>query len=116
MQGLSSPQLRSMNSKAADKKIRKLTAKLRENPQNTETWLELGKLYFLNSQFDKAVKCYQKLIENDPRNASAYYNMAVALLAQQRTEEAKEAFQKVLEIDPNNKSAQEELSKLVSFP
>jgi len=105
-----------MSNKAAGKKIQKLLQKLSENPQDAEARLDLGKTYFLSSQFDEAVKCYQTLLEQEPRNASAYYNLAVALLAQKKTEEAKEAFQKVLEIDPNNKAAQEELSKLISFP
>jgi cytochrome c-type biogenesis protein CcmH/NrfG len=105
-----------MSDKAAAKKILKLRHKLSENPQDTQTRLDLGKTYFLNSQFDEAVDCYRALLEHDPRNIAAYYNLAVALLAQKKTQDAKEAFQRVLEIDPNNEAAQEELSKLVSFP
>jgi cytochrome c-type biogenesis protein CcmH/NrfG len=105
-----------MSTKAAGKKILKLLHRLSENPQDIETRLDLGKTYFLNSQFDEAVNCYRALLEKDPRNVSAYYNLAVALLAQKKAQEAKEAFQKVLEIDPNNETAQEELSKLISFP
>ena len=105
-----------MKNKGADKRIQKLLQKLAENPKDTETLLALGKGYFLGSQFDDAVRCYQALLEQDPRNASAYYNLAVAFLAQKKTGEAKEAFQKVLELDPNNEAAQKELAKLVSFP
>jgi len=100
----------------AERKIQKLLRKLSEIPQDQETLLELGKTYFLNSQFDEAVNCYRAVLDQDPRNISAHYNLAVALLALERAEEAKAAFQRVLEIDPNNKAAQEELSKLISFP
>jgi cytochrome c-type biogenesis protein CcmH/NrfG len=104
-----------MTERATTKKIQKLVDKLAENPEDTETRLALGKLYFLSSQFEEAASCYRKLLELDPRNVSAYYNLAVALIAQKKAEEAKEAFQKVLELDPENKAAQEELEKLVSF-
>ena len=100
----------------AERKIQKLLRKLSEIPQDQETLLELGKTYFLNSQFEEAVNCYRAVLDQDPRNISAHYNLAVALLALERAEEAKAAFQRVLEIDPNNKAAQEELSKLISFP
>ena len=102
--------------KAADRRIQKLVRKLAENPKDTKTWLALGKLYFLQSEFEEAVASYRALLEQDPRNASGYYNLAVALLAQNKMEEARGAFQKVLELDPDNKAAQEELAKLVSFP
>jgi len=104
-----------MREKTTARKIQKLLDKLVENPQDTETRLALGKLYFLDSQFEEAVGCYRKLLEVEPRNVSGYYNLAVALTAQKKMEEAKEAFQKVLELDPDNKGAQEELAKLVSF-
>lgn len=109
-------QRHSMKNKATDKQMQKLLKKLAENPKDTETLLALGKLYFLNSDFDDAVKCYQALLEQDPRNTSAYYNLAVAFLGQKKTGEAKEALQKVLGLDPNNEAAQKELAKLVSFP
>ncbi len=105
-----------MSTKAAAKKIQKLRQRLSENPHDPQARLDLGKTFFLNSQFDEAVNCYRALLKQDSRNASAHYNLAVALLAQKKTQEAKAAFQKVLEIDPNNEMAQEELSKLISFP
>jgi len=105
-----------MKNRAAEKRIPKLLEKLAANPKDTETRLALGKLYFLSSRFDDAVRCYQDLLKEDPRNVSAYYNLAVAFLAQKRTDGAKEALQKVLELDPNNEAAQKELAKLVSFP
>jgi len=105
-----------MKNKATQKKIHKLSEKLAENPKDTEARLALGKLYFLNSQFDEAVRCYQTLLEHDPRNVSAHYNLGVAFLAQNRMDEAKAAFQKVLELDPDNEGAEKELAKLVSFP
>jgi cytochrome c-type biogenesis protein CcmH/NrfG len=105
-----------MKNKVTGKRVQKLLQKLAENPRDTETLLALGKLYFLGSQFDDAVKCYEAILEEDSQNSSAYYNLAVAFLAQKKTDEAKEAFQKALELDPNNEAAQKELAKLVSFP
>ncbi len=105
-----------MTNKASRKKIQKLLDKLAENPKDVETRLALGKLYFLNSQFDEAVASYRTLLDHDPKNVSAYYNLAVAFVAQNKTGEAKESLQKVLQLDPDNKAAQEELSKLVTFP
>lgn len=105
-----------MGGTGAERKIQKLHRKLSEIPQDQQTLLELGKLYFLNSQFDEAVTHFGAVLERDPRNISAQYNLGVALVALKKAEEAKAAFQRVLEIEPNNKAAQEELSKLVSFP
>lgn len=105
-----------MGSTGAERKIKRLHRKLSEIPQDRETLLELGKLYFLNSQFDEAATRFEAVLEQDSQNVSAQYNLGVALVALKRAEEAKAAFQRVLDIEPGNTAAQEELSKLVSFP
>jgi cytochrome c-type biogenesis protein CcmH/NrfG len=107
---------RNMKNRATEKRVQKLLQRLAENPDDTEARLDLGKVYFLNSQFDDAVKCYEALLELDPTNVSAYYNLGVAFLALKKTSEAKVAFESVLGLDPNNEAAQKELAKLVSFP
>lgn len=105
-----------MGNTGAERKIKKLHRKLSEIPQDRETLLELGKLYFLNAQFEEAVNCFGAVLEQDSWNVPAQYSLGVAFVALRRADEAKAAFQRVLEIEPNNSAAQDELSKLVSFP
>ena len=60
----------------------------------------LGYLYFLNGQFDKAEEAYRKAIKGDPEQAMHYHNLALIQFLLNRWDEAKENLEKALRINP----------------
>ena len=98
-----------------EKKLKKLKARLEENPGDIDSQIELGKLYFITSRFDEAIEAYQQVLIKDSVNISACYNLGMAYQAKKMNEESKHMFRKVLKLDPDNKAAQEALDKMVNF-
>jgi len=104
-----------MDQKEFEREVRKLKQHLEVYPEDEESYIILGKFYFLNKRYDEAVKTYQKLLSFSDGNVSAYYNLAVACEAMKNYEEAKKNYRKVLEIDKDNKEAQEALNRITTF-
>jgi len=98
-----------------EKEIAKLMAKMQENPDDLDSQLELGKLYFIRSEFDKAIETYRQVLLKDAAKVSAYYNLGMAYQARKMDEQAKQMFRKVLELDHDHKAAQEALDKMLNF-
>ncbi len=98
-----------------ERKEKRLLDKISGNPQHLEHYLRLGKLYFLNSDYPKAVQAYQDGLKIDPRDKSLLFNYAVTREAQQDLERAKELFLEILSIDPNDRSAQQHLDRITDF-
>ncbi len=98
-----------------EKKIAKLKAKVEADLDDLDNQLELGKLYFVNSEFDKAIETYRQILLKDATKVSAYYNLGMAYQASKMDEQAKQMFRKVLELDPDHKAAQEVLHKILNF-
>ena len=57
---------------------KKLFEELREridkNPDNTENYLLLGKLYVMGVMYDEAIEIYDLLLQKDPLNIQALIN------------------------------------------
>lgn len=102
-------------SQSIAKKIVSLEAELNKNRDDIDTQLELGKLYFINSEYDKAIEMYRRILVHDATNISAYYNLGMAYEARKMNEQAKQMFRMILELDPANETAQEALDKLVDI-
>jgi len=97
------------------RKERKLLGEIENDPQSAELYLRLGKLYFLNTEYDKAVDWYQRGLKIAPRDISLLFNYAVTREAQKEIDSAKELYLEILSIDPNNKPTQERLDKITDF-
>ncbi len=95
--------------------VEKLQKHLEVYPEDEESYLILGKFYFLNKKYDEAIETYRKLLSFSNNNVSAYYNLAVAGEAMKDYEEAKKNYRKVLELDKDNKEAQEALNRITTF-
>lgn len=85
----------------------------KENQELADDLLELGKFYFMNSKFDRAIKTLEKAVKLDPRNFEIYYNMGVGFEAENLPDKAKEMYAKTLELHPEHQLAKEHLDKLV---
>ena len=97
------------------RKEKKLIEAIDKDPQNTENYLRLGKLYFLNSEYETAAEIYRRGLKISPRDISLLFNYAVDREADNKLDSAKELYLEILSIDPNNKQTQERLDKITSF-
>ncbi len=97
------------------RKEKRLLERIARDSQNPENHLRLGKLYFLNGDYQKAAEAYQRGLKVAPRDTLILYNYAVTREAQQNLECAKELFLEILSIDPNNRAAQEHLDNITDF-
>ena len=98
-----------------EKKIEKLSARIKQNPKDIECRLELGKTHFVCSRFDAAIETYKQVLLSDADNVSAYYNLGMAYQGRKDYAQAMEMFRQVLKLDHDNKPAQEASDKMVSF-
>ncbi len=104
-----------MDKEEFDREVKKLKEHLEVYPEDEESYIILGKFYFLNKHYDEAIETYQSLMSFSEGNVSAYYNLAVACEAKKEYEEARKYYRKVLELDQDNKEAQEALNRITTF-
>ena len=93
----------------------KLTRAIKKDPSDSDNYLELGKLYFLDGKYQRAVQVYERGLTIAPKNSSFLFNLAVTKEAQNDIEAAKKIYLAILARDSNYHAAQERLGKLTSF-
>ncbi|MFH1038090.1 MAG: tetratricopeptide repeat protein [PVC group bacterium] len=98
-----------------ERKEKKLLQELEREPSKADNFIRLGKLYFLNGDYDRAVDIYQRGLKVAPRDISLLFNYAVTREAQKEIDSAKELYLEILSINPNDKLAQEHLDKITDF-
>jgi Tfp pilus assembly protein PilF len=82
--------------------IAKLEALFPSYYLNTDLLFQLGRLYYNNSQIDKAVIQFQNVILLSPNHSNAHYSLAIAYASQGKKDLAIQEFQRVLELNPGN--------------
>jgi tetratricopeptide (TPR) repeat protein len=97
------------------RKETKLIEAIDNDPQNPDNYLRLGKLYFLNGEYEKAADIYQRGLKVSPRDISLLFNYAVDREAENEFDSAKKLYLEILSIDPNNKPTLDRLDKITSF-
>lgn len=89
------------------------------NPQDPQSQLSLGGIYYAKGDYDEAAKYFQKAISLKKDWANAHYNLAATYKALGKIDEAKKEMAIVLSLVPvdstDYKKAQEELEKLNSM-
>ena len=75
--------------------------------------IEMGKFYFINRKYDKAVEEFKKAALVNPGNPEIYYNLGLAYEGKRESNLAKEMYEKALAIDPKYELAKEHLDKLI---
>lgn len=78
---------------------------LKQSPRSEATVLQLGSIYVLQKNFDKALALSRQVQEWNPQNARAYLLEAEALLWKREQATAEAALRKCLELDPFNADA-----------
>ena len=104
-----------MDEKEFKSEVEKLKKHLEVYPEDEDSYIILGKFYFLNKKFDEAIEIYTRLLSFSENNVRGYYNLAVAYEGKKNYEEAKKHYRKVLDIDKDNKEAQEALNRITTF-
>jgi len=77
-----------------------LEARLKQNPQDVNTLVGLGRIYLQTGQMPEAIEMYKRVLELDAGNVSALSGMAMILAQAGHSEQALALFDKVLAINP----------------
>lgn len=78
---------------------------LKEDPNSTEAWNNLGVVYYKLGHVPKAVACYLKALQANPSNQEAMMNLAAIYLNYLNYKGAYDLYSKVLKLDPENPEA-----------
>lgn len=94
---------------AAEDMVVTLAERLKEDPEDVNGWLLLGRSYQSMEQYDEAIAAFETAIELEQgKNAQSLVALAIALLGQQggeMSERAGSLFENALALDPNNQNA-----------
>jgi cytochrome c-type biogenesis protein CcmH len=91
-----------------DELVRRLAAKLEEEPNNPEGWFMLGRSYMVMNQHANALKAFERAVQLDSQNAGillAYAEAIAATSGNNFTGRAASLIEKAFELDPNNPNA-----------
>jgi cytochrome c-type biogenesis protein CcmH/NrfG len=86
-------------------RIQELTQKIKQNPNDFDSIVELGNLNFDQKNYDDAINLYKKALEIRPGAANVRTDMGTAMFYQNRFDEAVAEFQTILKSDPNDAQA-----------
>lgn len=85
-----------------------------QDPNQKDTWDDLGRAYAGLNQHDDAIRAFRKQIEVDAFHKSANQDLALELQQQGKFDDAIAAYRKQLEVTPFNKSAHKSLGLLLA--
>ncbi len=97
------------NWKQAREKVLVVIAKNKKNP---EAWTLLGRTYFMQPKYKKAIRRFKKALKYDPHYAQAYFWKGKAYEALNKVDEAENEYQAAFRADPNLEEARNSWKKL----
>jgi len=89
----------------ATDKIASLQFAAQQNPNNAETWTQLGHAYFDSNQPAKAIEAYNKSLEIIPSNPPVLTDIGVMYRRNGQSDKALESFDKALQASPGFEQA-----------
>ncbi len=81
-------------------RILKLEQFLKENPDNVDSWTQLGNLFFDTNRFSDAIEAYQKSLALKPGNPGVLTDMGVMYRRNKNPEKAIETFDLAIAASP----------------
>ena len=84
------------------KKILVLEKEVAADPNNKDTWIRLGNLYFDTDNFESAIRAYEKSLSLNPNNANVQTDLGVMYRRNGQPKKAVEAFDRAIKIDPKH--------------
>ncbi len=89
---------------------------MNKKQEKYDSYMEQGKLYFLNEKYNEAIAEYNKALNlkiGKTTEAEVYYNIGIAYEGINNTESAQKSYQQVLNLDPEHKLAKEHLDDML---
>lgn len=86
-------------------RVKELTGKIKQNPKDFDSIVELANIDFDQKQYDDAIKLYKKALEVRPDAVNVRTDMGTAMFYLSRYDDAIAVFQDVLKSDPTNAQA-----------
>jgi cytochrome c-type biogenesis protein CcmH/NrfG len=86
-------------------RVQELSAKIKQNPRDFDSIVELANLNFDQKNYGDAVKLYKTSLEVRPDALNVRTDMGTAMFYQERFDDAIAEFQQVLQSDPKNAQA-----------
>jgi tetratricopeptide (TPR) repeat protein len=77
-----------------------LKAKVRQNPNDVASWIQLGHLNFDRNAVPEAIDAYEKALALDPNNAPVHTDLGIMYRRAGRPEDAVQEFDRAIAIDP----------------
>jgi cytochrome c-type biogenesis protein CcmH/NrfG len=86
-------------------RVQELTQKIKQNPQDFDSIVELANLNFDQRNFNEAINLYKRALEVRPDALNVRTDMGTAMFYQDRFDDAIAQFQLTLQSDPSNAQA-----------
>jgi cytochrome c-type biogenesis protein CcmH/NrfG len=88
-----------------EKKAKALAARVQNNPDNVQAWIQLGHVYFDTNKHDDAIAAYEKALELNPANADVLTDLGIMYRRSGQPGKAIEEFDKAIAVDSKHESA-----------
>jgi len=85
--------------------IERLEKEAAANPDNVDSWTQLGNFYFDSDQYEKAVEAYQKSLSLEPNNPDVWTDLGVMYRSTGEPMKAVEAFERAMTIEPKHEKS-----------
>ena len=82
-----------------------LLKKVDENPDDLDSWIQLGNLYFDTGNNEKAITAYKKALDIDPSNPNVRTDLGIMYRRTGQLSEAIQSFKKAREFNPGHEMA-----------
>jgi cytochrome c-type biogenesis protein CcmH/NrfG len=86
-------------------RVQQLTSKIKQNPKDFDSIVELGNMNFDQKNYDDAINLYKKALEIRPEAMNVRTDMGTAMFYQNRFDDAIAAFEQTLKTDPKDAQA-----------
>jgi len=86
-------------------RVRELTAKIKQNPRDFDSIVELANLNFDQKNYTDAISLYKNALQIRPDDLQVETDMGTAMFYQNRFDDAIAEFQQILQKDPKNAQA-----------
>jgi cytochrome c-type biogenesis protein CcmH/NrfG len=86
-------------------RVKELTDKIKQNPKDFDSIVELANMNFDQKNYDDAINLYKKALAIRPDALNVRTDMGTAMFYLNRYDDAIATFQEVLKTDPNNAQA-----------
>lgn len=88
-----------------DGMLEALEEEVKQNPDNTGAWVQLGHMYFDRDEQKKAIQAYEMSLKLSPGNTNVLTDLGIMYRRSGNPEKAVEMFDRVIELDPKQENA-----------